>query len=359
MPVTLTTLGPPVTLGRPINLGTVTLGSLSLTADELNQIVNAVELRIGSTTGGNITISNAAVAPGTNTSALTLLSHSTTGSITLNVNLLPPSGPVTFNAGFIDLNGSITTVSSLTFTASTALNSFTANGNISGQGVTFNSNLTLDGNNIDQIIDSGTRTLSFVGVTTPVPIPVTITKSNTDNGDLTFNGSSFAGNLANVTVTNGTFINNIGTGVNSVSGTLGTATTTTTLAGITILTGDTTFSGTTRFQGTLSLNGHTATFASGSGGVILTADGTINTGSGTLIFNGAINGTTSGAQHLTINIASGATVAINGVLGGSVPLGSLTVTGAGTLNIGADISTNGSGQTRHGGCAHGQRDPHR
>ncbi|NDA96228.1 MAG: hypothetical protein EBY03_08935, partial [Actinobacteria bacterium] len=82
-------------------------------------------------------------------------------------------------------------------------------------------------------------------------------------------------------------------------------------------------------------NSHASTGATASGNITLVADTTIkNSGSGTLVLSGTING----AQALTITNTG--SVTLSGVVGLNTPLTSLSISGPSTL--GANVTTSGT-----------------
>lgn len=83
--------------------------------------------------------------------------------------------------------------------------------------------------------------------------------------------------------------------------------------------------------GNISLTGNvTLTQAN----TIYTTSGT--TGGGNIIFNNPINGTTAGAQNLTLNSGTG-TITFNGI-GNSAPLGNLIINGTGNVQLAGDYT---------------------
>ncbi|HEY1847932.1 MAG TPA: hypothetical protein VGG37_01940, partial [Opitutaceae bacterium] len=195
----------------------------------------------------------------------------------------------------------------------------TVTGNISGQGITFQGNATLDGGPT-QVIDSGAGTLVSTGVTLSKP-----------NGSLTLDGA--AGTLGSISVT-GLLADNLLT--SALDGTYSAAsfafTSTFSIAG------DTTFNGPVSLGAGLNTGGHSLTFG---GPVTLTQPISIGTGAGTLTFSGPLDG----GVALAFDIGGGGEVKLLGATGGRAPLASLTTTGTGTLFVGGDVTTNGHSQT--------------
>ena len=100
-----------------------------------------------------------------------------------------------------------------------------------------------------------------------------------------------------------------------------------------------TFNGGTDFTGGVTLSG---------GDIVLTANDTIDTSAtnSPITIEAPIDATTAGVQTLTINAGSG-TVTIDSVLGGTTPLGAVTVTG-GLIDLSTSITTKAGAVTFNG-----------
>ncbi len=146
----------PVTAARPLDLGTETAGSLSLTDTELDRITAGV-LRLGRTTSGAIAIT-ALISPSVPTLSLisgATITDSGAGAVTAtNLRLTAATGVTldnVFNNAITLLAGSVTGVGSFTFTDTNASNIGVVDG-VTG--------ITAANGNITVTTQSGSLTLS-------------------------------------------------------------------------------------------------------------------------------------------------------------------------------------------------------
>ena len=256
-------------------------------------------------------------------------------------NQISPNSVVTMNAGGTFNDGVSTTAGSFIMNGGTV--------NIdSGQTITLSNGITSNTNGAHQTsqilggslaLVSGTTTFS-VAQDSSLASDLTISSvisggaiTKTGNGTLTLSGANMY--TGTTTLSAGTIEANsntaLGTGTVAIGGgTLG-STTASTIANAVTLQGNATLSGITS-GGTLTQSG---------GSYTLNLNGATQTGAVALSNNNT-------ARTLTVNVASG-TSAINGAIGnGGTGAGGLTLTGNGTLSLGA-VSTYTGATTVNGG----------
>jgi fibronectin-binding autotransporter adhesin len=256
-------------------------------------------------------------------------------------NQISPSSAITLNAGGSFNDG-----------ISTTAGSFTMNGGIvniaSGQTITLTNGIASNTNSAHQTsqilggslaLVSGTTTFSVAqdsSLTSDLTVSSSISGGNitkTGNGTLTLSGANTY--TGTTTLSAGTIESNsntaLGTGGVVISGgTLG-STTSSSITNAIALGGNATLSGITS-GGALTQTG---------GSYTLNLNGVTQSGTVALSNNNT-------AQTLTVNVASG-TSAINGVIGnGGTGAGALTLTGGGTLGLGA-VNTYTGATTVNGG----------
>jgi filamentous hemagglutinin family protein len=278
------------------------VGSFSM---DTTQSIFAGE-RAGASAGGNkVTISGASVTVGSITTSGGAINITATNGNIITVDLDSFSGPTRYgldasNGGAIILsspNGSITTSNLSSGSGSyprTASN---------GGAITF-----FAGNGINITGNLNSSSSGYLGAENGGAIILSTANGNIATGNLNSSSATAfgnAGNGGNITLTAANGNITLGSDIN---------TSTSTGSG-----------GSISFTGNVTLAQPTTT---------LTTSGTAN--SGNLTFNSQLNGTTTGAQNLSLNSGTG-TITFNGI-GNSVLLGNIAINGTGNIQMAGDYT---------------------
>ena len=318
--------------------GNVTAGIIN--GDSLTQLAGsgtttlngAVDTAGVALTGNNIAVNNSITTTGTgtvtfiNSGLLTLTStHSIGGALTQS------------GSGSVSLTGQITSGGAISFASPVSLaGATTFNTSANNQNITFSNtldgsnpltltlgsgNLTFGGNvgsntSLGALLISSAGNVAALGVTATSITQTSASGTTTINGTLDTSGVSgiqLAGNAFNI---NGNLIT---TGNGSVSIT-NSGLLTLTGGASTSISGVFTQSGTgnVSLAGTLSTNSHTISFASP---ITIVGNTSLSTGTGANI---AFASTINGRQNLTLAAGTG-NISFGGNLGGTTPLGALTI----------------------------------
>ena len=321
-------------------VATITLnnGTLTNSTSDSTGPATTVKIVLGSLGGVISTASTTTLTVNgeiSGTGSLTIGSAGKTGTVLLSGANTYSSGATTISAGTLKLGaaGVITDSSALTITGTLDLNGYSETvGSIAGAGTITSSSsgtltLTAGSNNssttFSGIIQNGSAT--SVALTKQGTGTLTLSGANTYSGGTTISNGVVKAGIAPVgSITSGAF----GTGSVTVSSGGAIDLNTYTVPNLLSLSG-------TGYSSSGALyNSHASTGATASGNITLAADTTIkNSGSGTLVLSGTING----AQALTITNTG--SVTLNGIVGGT-SLNSLSISGPSTL--GADVTTSGT-----------------
>jgi len=293
------------------NAGNVTIKSLG-------DIKTTGNFRLGTFTignGGNVSLTSTNGEIDVSSSRIISASSSgTSGSIALNA-----FGNITTGAGTTSGTG---TPNSITFTSTNdSIN--TSLGDIDAGG----GNITLIAKN--NITTSGVFSRAANGGA--IALTSQSGAINTSAGTLDTSSTTTSGNGGNITFSSiGTTIGNLNTSsVNGNAGAIAFSNSNITIAGTSI--------------NTSSINGTAANLTFGFPLTLNTSNLTINTSSGVtsgnVTFASNLNGTSVGANNLTINSGTG-NITFFGAVGGTTPLTSLTTTGNTTLT--SNVTTSGT-----------------
>ncbi len=171
---------------------------------------------------------------------------------------------------------------------------------------------------------AGTGTTTFTG------------QLNTNGGaGISLTGAAFTLSGGVVTTNNGTFsVNN--------SGTLTLGSTTSALDGAFTQTG----AGSVVLSGALTTTGDVVSFAAPVR--IAVGGASINTTSNDIIFSSTLNGTAAGAQALTLGAGAAGNITFTGIVGGTTPMGLVTISSAN--NVSAPLAFTASGVVQSAGA---------
>lgn len=371
----------------------------------LRPSTNGASISVG-TGGGDLELTAADMAALADGFTQINIGRAGTGEHEITIGTLAIRDPMVFHAsaagGSVVVNGNITGTTNGSVTINGSGNSTTLNGNIVtaggaiaiNDGVTLGTNVQLDttnggavaaGANISitgavNATTSGTEGLTLragtggdislgtVGGTTRVGAFTITSADDVSAGAIT--ASTITQTAATSATYSGALNTNAGGGISLTGGSISLAgATTTNGGGLTInnsaalsidgalnLDGalSQTGTGTVTISNNITTTNDAVSFASN---VILGTDISIDTNSGTganVTFGGTLNGTTAGADNLTINAGSG-DVTFTGAIGGSTPLGILTITSADDVSAAAAtflrmVQSAGTGTTSFSGA---------
>ncbi len=295
----------PVVLSGPVTMNTSAGNTNILFSGSGTTIDGAQSLTLTAGTG-TITLGGAVG----NTTPLTSLTATVTGagSITQSSTVRTSTGNVTYSAGALGTVGITNNITT------------TANGAISITGP-----VSLLGNISMNTSAGGGGDISFVGSTSTINGPQSLSVTS-GSGSITFGGAVGAGSA-----------------LTSLSATATGAGTITQSSTVRTSTGNVTYNS----AGTISISGNITTTANGSisitGPVSLGGPITMDTSAGggaNISFVGSTS-TINGAQVLTLQAGTGI-VSFGGAVGGSTPLTNLVFTSASLIQIGNNITVDGS-----------------